>query len=104
MEQPMTNINVTMTIPAQKYMAASMEIMAEYGDVVKEALAEVTEALKFDEKFKEEVKNAIKNQIRDTVEKSIKRAATEVVWKMYRDIDSDVERIVEDAILSGRSK
>ena len=38
-QQPMANINVTMTIPSQKYMAASMKIMAEYEDVVKDALS-----------------------------------------------------------------
>lgn len=104
MQEPMTNINVTMTIPPQKYIAASMEIMAEYGDVVKEALDEVRDKLMTDETFKKEVKSAIKNQIQDTVEEAIKRAAERCVWELYRDVSDDVEKLVQDAILSGRKK
>ena len=104
MQEPMTNINVTMTIPSQKYMAASMEIMAEYSNVVKEALDEVRDKLMTDETFKKEVKSAIKNQIQDTVEEAIKRAAERCVWELYRDVSDDVEKLVQDAILSGRKK
>ena len=104
MQEPMTNINVTMTIPSQKYMAASMEIMAEYGDVVKEALDEVKTKLITDEAFKKEVKSAIKVQIHEAVEKAIKHAAERCVWELYRDVDADIDKLVQDAILSGRKK
>ena len=43
MEQPIANIQVTMSIPPQKYMATAMEIMSHYGDVVQEALNEIRE-------------------------------------------------------------
>lgn len=104
MQEPMTNISVTMTIPPQKYMAASMEIMAEYGDVVKEALDEVKDKLITDETFKKEVKFAIKTQIQETVENAIKHAAERCVWELYRDVSADVDKLVRDAILSGRTK
>ena len=102
-EEPFTNINVTMTIPSQKYKAASMEIMAGYSNVVKEALDEVRDKLMTDETFKKEVKFAIKNQIRDAVEEAIKRAAERCVWELYRNMDADIDKLVRDAILSGRT-
>ena len=102
-EGPMTNINVTMTIPSQKYVAASMEIMDGYSNVVKEALDEVRDKLMTDETFKKEVKLAIKNQIQDAVEKAIKNAAERCVWELYRDVDADIDKLVRDAILSGRT-
>ena len=104
MQEPMTNISVTMTIPPQKYIAASMEIMAEYGDIVKEALNEVRAKLMTDETFKKEVKSAIKIQIQEAVENAIKHAAERCVWELYRDVSADVDKLVQDAILSGRKK
>ena len=104
MQEPMTNISVTMTIPSQKYMAASMEIMAEYGDVVKEALDEVKDKLMTDETFKKEVKSAIKTQIQEAVKEAIKNAAERCIWELYRDVNADVDKLVQDAILSGRKK
>lgn len=100
MNEPITNINVTMTIPAVKYQAAAMEIMQQYGDVVSQALEEIKSDLLFNEKFQEEVKRVIKNNIQDAVEKAIKNAATSFVWDLYGRKNIDIEKMVTDAILS----
>ena len=97
MEQPITNIQVAMSIPPQKYMAAAMEIMSQYGDVVQDALNDIKKGLMFDKKFQDEVKKEIKNQIRESVENAIKSAAKRVVWDLYR--DTDIEKMIENKIL-----
>lgn len=99
MDQPIANIQVTMSIPPQKYMAAAMEIMSQYGTVVEDALLDIKKDLMFNEKFQEEVKNEIKNQIRESVENAIKSAARRVVWDLYRNKDQDIEQMIENAIL-----
>ena len=104
MEQPIANIQVTMSIPPQKYMAAAMEIMSQYGDVVQEALDDIRKDLLFDKKFQDEVKNEIKNQIRESMENAIKSAARSVVWNLYRDKDTDIEQMIEDKILETMQK
>lgn len=97
MEQPIANIQVTMSIPPQKYMAAAMEIMSQYSDVVQEALNDIKEDLMFNKKFQDEVKNEIKNQIRESLENAIKSAARSVVWDLYR--NKDIEQMIENKIL-----
>lgn len=67
MEQPIANIQVSMSIPPQRYMAAAMEIMSQYGDVVQDALDDIKKDLLFNKKFQDEVKNEIKNQIRESM-------------------------------------
>lgn len=99
MDEPIANIQVTMSIPPQKYMAAAMEIMSQYGTVVEDALLDIKKDLMFNEKFQEEVKNEIKNQIRESVENAIKSAARRVVWDLYRNKDQDIEQMIENAIL-----
>jgi predicted transcriptional regulator len=101
MEEPMTNINVTMTIPSQKYMAASMEVMDGYGDVVKEALEEVKERLATDERFKERVKSVVRDRLQDAVEKAVVQAAERCVRETYRNSEARIEKVVREAILSG---
>ena len=102
MEQPIANIQVTMSIPPQRYMAAAMEIMSQYGDVVQEALDDIRKDLLFNKKFQDEVKNAIKNQIRESMENAIKSAARNVVWDLYH--DTDIEQMIEDKILETMQK
>ena len=97
MDQPIANIQVTMSIPPQKYMAAAMEIMSQYGDVVQDALNDIRKDLMFDKKLQDEVKEEIKNQIRESVENAIKSAAKRVVWNLYR--DADIEEMIENKIL-----
>jgi len=97
MEQPIANIQVTMSIPPQKYMAAAMEIMSQYGDVVQDALDDIKKDLMFNKKFQDEVKNEIKNQIRESMENAIKSAARRVVWDLYR--DTDIDGMIENKIL-----
>ena len=97
MEQPISTIQVTMSIPPQKYMAAAMEIMSQYGDVVQDALNDIKEDLMFDKKLQDEVKTEIKNQIRESVENAIKSAARRVVWDLYP--DSDIKKMIENKIL-----
>ena len=41
MEEIKTNIEVRLEIPAVKFRAAAQEIMAQYGEVVKEAMDEI---------------------------------------------------------------
>ena len=102
MEQPIANIQVTMSIPPQKYIAASMEIMSQYGDVVRDALNDIKKDLMFDKKFQDEVKKEIKNQIRESVENAIRSAARRVVWDFYR--DADIEEMIENKILETMQK
>jgi len=97
MDQPIANIQVTMSIPPQKYMAAAMEIMSQYGDVVQDVLNDIRKDLMFDKKLQDEVKEEIKNQIRESVENAIKSAAKRVVWNLYR--DTDIEEMIENKIL-----
>ena len=104
MDQPIANIQVTMSIPPQKYMAAAMEIMSQYGTVVEDALQDIKEDLMFNEKFQEEVKNEIKNQVRESVENAIKSAARRVVWDLYRNKDQDIEQMIVNAILDVTKK
>ena len=104
MDQPIANIQVSMSIPPQRYMAAAMEIMSQYGDVVQDALNDVRNDLLFDKKFQEEVKNEIKNQVRESVENAIKSAARRVVWDLYRNKDQDIEQMIENAILDVTKK
>lgn len=99
MEQPIANIQVTMSIPPQKYVAASMEIMSQYGNVVQEALQDIKKDLMFNEEFQNEVKNTIRQQIQESVENAVKSAARQVVWDLFRDKDSDIEQMVEKALL-----
>ena len=99
-EEPRTNIEVKMTIPSQTYMAAAQEIMTGYSTVVVDALNEIKESLMFDKKFQEEVKWEIKERINDAVKSAIKSAAQRVVWDMYCKNDMDIEKMVEQAILS----
>ena len=47
MEQPIANIQVTMSIPPQRYVAAAMEIMSQYSDVVQDALNDIKKDLMF---------------------------------------------------------
>lgn len=102
MDQPIANIQVTMSIPPQKYMAAAIEIMSQYGDVVEDALRDIKEDLMFNKKFQEEVKNEIKNQVRESVENAIKSAAKRVVWDLYN--DTDIGGMIEDKILETMQK
>ena len=104
MEQPIANIQVTMSIPPQKYMAAAMEIMSQYGDVVQEALNDITEDLIFNKKFQDEVKNEIKNQMKESMENAIKSAARSVVWDLYRAKETDIEQMIENKILETMQK
>lgn len=99
MEQPIANIQVTMSIPPQKYMAAAMEIMSQYGDVVQDALNDIKQDLLFNKIFQEEVKNVIKEQVRETIENAIKSAARNVVWDLYRGKDRQIGEMIEKAIL-----
>lgn len=104
MEQPIANIQVTMSIPPQRYMAAAMEIMSQYGDVVQDALDDIKKDLLFNKKFQDEVKNEIKNQIRESMENAIKSAARSVVWNLYRDKDIEIEQMIENKILETMQK
>jgi Flp pilus assembly protein TadB len=104
MNEPIANIQVTMSIPPQKYMAAAMEIMSQYGTVVEDALRDIKEDLMFNRKFQEEVKIAIKEQVRESVENAIKSAARRVVWDLYRNKDQDIEQMIENAILDVTKK
>lgn len=104
MEQPIANIQVTMSIPPQKYMAAAMEIMSQYGNVVQEALNDIREDLMFNKKFQDEVKNEIKNQMRESMENAIKSAARSVVWELYRAKETDIEQMIENKILETMQK
>lgn len=104
MDQPIANIQVLMSIPPQKYMAAAMEIMSQYGTVVEDALRDIKEDLMFNKEFQEEVKNEIKNQVRESVENAIKSAARRVVWDLYRNNDQDIEQMIENAILDVAKK
>jgi len=97
MEQPISTIQVTMSIPPEKYMAVATEIMSQYGDVVQDALNDIREDLMFDKKFQDEIKNEIKNHIRESMENAIKSAARRVVWDLYR--DTDIEEMIENKIL-----
>jgi len=99
MNEPVANIQVTMSIPPQKYMAAAMEIMSQYGTVVEDALRDIKEDLMFNKKFQEEVKNEIKDHVKETVENAIRSAARKVVWDLYLNKDQDIEQMVENAIL-----
>ena len=99
MDEPIANIQVTMSIPPQKYMAAAMEIMSQYGTVVEDALRDIKEDLMFNKKFQEEVKNEIKDHVKETVENAIRSAARKVVWDLYLNKDQDIEQMVENAIL-----
>lgn len=98
MEQPLTNIVVTMTIPPVKYQAAAMDIMSQYGDVVQQALNETREKLMFDEIFQEEVKNVIKDKIDEVMRNAIKSAAENVAWDLFYRKDSNIHCLVERAI------
>lgn len=102
MEQPISTIQVTMSIPPQKYMAAAMEIMSQYGDVVQDALNDIKKDLMFDKKLQDEVKTEIKNQIRESVEAAIKSAARRVVWDFYP--DADIKKMIENKILETMKK
>ena len=104
MNDPIANIQVTMSIPPQKYMAAAMEIMSQYGTVVEDALRDIKEDLMFNKKFQEEIKNEIKEQVRESVENAIKSAARRVVWDLYRDKDTDIEQMIENKILETMQK
>ena len=104
MDEPIANIQVTMSIPPQKYMAAAMEIMSQYGTVVEDALQDIRKDLMFNEKFQEEVKNEIKNQVRESVENAIKSAARKVVWDLYCNKDADIEKMIENKILETMQK
>lgn len=99
MEQPTSHIQVTMTIPPQKYMAASMEIMSQYGNVVEEALCDIKKDLMFNKTFQAEVKNVVKQEIQESVENAIKSAARQVVWDLFRNKSIDIEQMIENAIL-----
>jgi len=99
-EEPMTNIEVKLTIPSQTYRAAAQEVMSSYSNIVVEALQEVKADLMFNEKFQEEVKSVIKDRIQDSVEAAVKAAANSVVWDLYRSKDMDIQKMVEKAILS----
>lgn len=99
MEQPTSHIQVTMTIPPQKYMAASMEIMSQYGNVVEEALGDIKKDLMFNKTFQAEIKNVIKHEIQESVENAIKSAARQVVWDLFRNKSIDIEQMIENAIL-----
>ena len=100
MDTPIANITVTMTIPPQKYMAASMEIMSQYGNVVEEALREIKEDLMSNKQFQQEVKDVIRNKIQASVECAVKKAAEQIVWETFFRNDVSIEKIVKDAILS----
>lgn len=102
MDQPTANIQVTMSIPPQKYMAAAMEIMSQYGDVVQDALDDIKKDLMFNKKFQDEIKNEIKNQMKESMENAIKSAARSVVWDLYR--DTDIEKMIENKILETMQK
>lgn len=102
MEQPITNIQVAISIPPQRYMAAAIEIMSQYGDVVQNALDDIKKDLIFNKKFQNEVENEIKNQIRESVENAIKSAARRVVQDLYR--DTDIEQMIENKILETMQK
>ena len=102
MEQPIANIQVTMSIPPQRYVAAAMEIMSQYSDVVQDALNDIKKDLMFDKKFQDEIKTEIKNQVRESVENAIKSAARRVVWDLYR--DKDIGQMIENMILETMPK
>lgn len=99
MEEPRTNIVVQMTIPPQRYMAATEDIMSQYGNVVEEAVHEIRKDLMFNKKFQDEVKNEIKAQIRESIENAIKSAAKRVVFDLYSNKSHEVENMVEKIIL-----
>lgn len=104
MDQPIANIQVTMSIPPQKYMAAAMEIMSQYGDVVQDALDDIKKDLMFNKKFQDEIKNEIKNQMKESMENAIKSAARSVVWDLYRAKETDIEQMIENKILETMQK
>jgi hypothetical protein len=98
MDNPLTNIVVTMTIPPVKYQAAAQEIMSQYGNVVQQALTEIREKLLLDKPFQEEVKNAIIGQLDDVVRKAVKSAAEKVVWDLFYSKDTDIRKLVANTI------
>ena len=100
MEEPITNIEVRMSIPPQTYLGMAQEIMGQYSNVVKEALEDIKNDLVFNKKFQEEVKSVVRSQMQDAVENAIKSAARRVVWDMYSEKNLDIEKMVTEAIYS----
>ena len=102
MEEIQTNIEVRLEIPAVKFRAAAQEIMAQYGEVVKEAMDEIKKDLYFDKAFQESVKQAVKIRLDDVVHNAIKSAAEQVVWQTFMDRNAtrDIQKVISDSIMS----
>ena len=99
MEQIMSDINVSLTIPGTKVMACAMDVMHNYEPLVQEALEEVRDELNFDVEFQQKVKAEVKERLMSTIESAIEKAAHRVVTDAYLKSYQDIEDAVRNTVL-----
>ena len=102
MDEPITTINVSLSIPGQKVMAQAMDVFERYHPIVEEALAEVKEKLVFDTDFQQKVKYAVMDTVERVMKEGIEKAAKEIVtnayFNNYEEIKAKVNETIKDIL------
>lgn len=79
MNEPISNIHVSLDIPSNRIMAASQHLFEQYTHIVEDALKETEDKLLFDEEFQEHIKEYVQEAVEKAMRKSIEDAAKEIV-------------------------
>lgn len=102
LNEPISNIHVSLDIPSNRIMAASQHLFGEYTHIVEDALKETEHKLLFDEEFQEHIKEYVQEAVERAMRKSIEDAAKEIVdeacYGNYSKMREKVRNVVTSVI------
>lgn len=98
--EPISNIHVSLDIPSNRIMAASQHVFDQYTDIVEDALKETQHKLLFDEEFQKHIKKYVQEAVERAMKTGLEDMAQSIVDGAYYDHYNELKKKVRNVVTS----